>query len=570
MKGIASRVEEQFPQQQKGRSVRMQGLIDSVTGGSKLPLLLLLGAVGLVLLIASANVASIVLARTAARTRELSVRLALGAPKLRLIRQLFVESFVLVFASSVIGLGVAVICTRVLASLAALQIPFVGNVQFDLRIFGALFLLTSLTGLIFGLGSGLQGFRLNMLKGLKEGPTQVGLGRGLSRIYSLVVIAEVALSVFLLIGSGLLVRTFVELRAVKPGFESANVLTAQISLPKKEYANGVAMGHFYGLIQDKMQSLPGVHSAGLVSLLPMQDWGMNGSFGIQGRPTQETSTPPTAEIRIVSSDYFKTLGIPLKAGRPLSAQDQASSPHVLLVNETLQRKYFSGQSPIGQYLLLPEPWQIVGVVADVKQTRLDRETLAELYLPYTQLDEVPLLTDMTLVVKAQVPPLSLVGALRSAVTAVDKNQPIYNVSTMDDVVSNSVAGLRLYVSLATGFAVLALILAIAGIYGMISYTTTQRTREFGLRVAMGAQKRDLVFLVLAQQMAKVVLGIGVGVCASFVFVKILTSALFGVKATDPLTFCAVCLLVCTISFVASYLPARRASQVDAMSSLRYE
>jgi putative ABC transport system permease protein len=570
MRDIAKRIEQQFPQQQKGRSVRMQSLRESVVGGSRLPLLLLFGAVGLVLLITCADVASLLLARTAARNREFSVRLALGAPKPRIVQLLLIESLALAVISSIVALGLAYACTQGLASLAELQIPFISNVHFDFRIFSVLLLLTLGTAFVCGIGPGFTGFRMNALKGLKDGPTQVGVGTALSRVYGVLMTLEVAFSVFLLVGAGLLVRTFVQLESVKPGFDSKNVLTAQISLPKKAYSNPAAAIHFYDQALEQMQHMAGVNSAGLISLLPMQDWGLNATFGIQGRPTQNTGTPPSAEVRVVSGEYFHSLGIPLRSGRMLGAEDTMSRPHALLINETLQRKYFPSENPVGQYLLFPEPWQIVGVVADVRQARLERDTLAELYLPYGQVDELGLLTDVTLVLKTNIPPNGMAAALRGAIQSVDKNQPIYNLMTMDDVVSGSVAGLKLYVVLAVGFAILALILAIAGVYGVIAYTTVQRTREFGLRLALGAQRRNIILLVLRTHMKKVLAGLAAGVLASLAFLKVLTAVLFGVKPTDPATFVAVCVLVCACSFIASYVPARRASQVDPISSLRYE
>jgi putative ABC transport system permease protein len=566
---LAARIEREHPAEQAGRSVLVQPLRETIVGRVRPALLILFGAVGLVLLIACANVANLLLARAAVRQHEVAIRLALGAGRARLIRQFLVESLVIAFAGAVLGLILARWSLHALVPLAKGALPVVKEFPFDGRVFGFLFSVAALSGVAFGIVPALQASRGDVRSSLAEaGGKTTGSGRQ-QLFRSTLVVLEIAVSLVLLVGAGLLIRGFFALSGTAPGLVAGNVLTAHLAVPAGRLEG--ATPRFFRPALEKIRTLPGVRSAAVISILPIQRAGTNGDFTVEGRPAPPPGQAPLAEMRVASPGLFQSLGIPLLGGRDFTELDGASGPKVAIVNQALARQQFPAGDPLGQRLHLgEEAFTIVGIVGSVRQAGLDREPLAEIYFPYAESDVTGLLGDAVLVTRTTVPPESVTGAIRAAVASVDPALPLYNVLTMEQVIDQSLAGRRLNLWLLTLFAGMALVLSAAGLYGVISYLVAQRTREIGMRIALGAQTRNVIGLVMRQGGSLIGAGIALGLLGAAAFTRVLASLLYGVSTHDPMTYGALAALLASIALVATWLPARRASRVDPIRAIRAE
>lgn len=568
---VAARIEKEYPDQQTGRSVIVTPAREVVVGDSRRSLLILFGAVALVLLIACANVANLLLARAAVRQREVAIRLSLGASRSRLVRQFLVESLVLAFAGAALGALLALWSLDAIGPLAQSALPVSGGFSLDLRVFGFLLAMALLSGLAFGLVPALQASRGNVQESLLGSGNSKATSSGRQqRFRSGLVVLEIALSLVLLVGAGLLLRGFLRLNATPPGFVAEGVLTAHVSVPVDRLDQSTPQ--IFRPLLEKVRAIPGVESAGLISMLPIQDAYMNGSFTVEGRPAPAPGEDVFAEIRVASPGFFKALGIPILRGRDFVEADGESGPLVTVVNNALVRRTFPNEDPIGKEINFGggTVMTIVGVVGDVRQAGLDQEPLMEIYMPYGFPEYMIALGDASLVVKTALAPESLTGAIREAVRSTDTSLPIYQVLTMEEVISESLASRRLQLWLLGLFAGMALVLSAAGLYGVISYLVAQRTREIGVRLALGAQMRDVIGLVMRQGALLTGLGIAFGLLGALAVTGLLESLLYEVSARDPLTYAAIAGLLALVALFATFLPARRASRVDPMVTIRTE
>src|SRR5215813_5861981 len=586
---ISARLLNQYPEINTGWSVKLAPLQEQIVRNLRRALLILMGAVGFVLLIACANVANLQLGRINVRRREIALRAALGASRLRLIRQLLTENLLLAVMGGAVGLLVAVWGVSLLAkfpySNRTLFVPYdIPRDQIGLngKVLGFTVALSLLTGIVFGLLPAFQASRSDLNDALKESGVRSGSHRGLTR--NVLVVTELAMSLTLLIGAGLMIRSFVRLQQVDAGFQADNVLTMDINLAQSKYHQPNQTTGFYRQLIERVQALPGVVSAGAVEYLPLTGVDSTTGVFIEGRPLPGPGEVWETHYRDVTPNYFRSVGMQLRAGRSFTDQDNQASPKVTIINETMARRFWPGENPIGKHVALnfesmrfhPDRApdldvplgmrEIVGVVADVRHAGLATAAFAEMYIPLEQRPN----SDMTLAIRTSGDPLSLASAARQAVVEIDRDQPVANITTMAQLVSSSVAQPRFNFLLLTVSAVVALVLATVGIYGVISYSVTQRTREIGIRMALGAQRRDVLRLVMGQGMVLALLGLVIGLAASLALTRLLTSLLFGVSSTDLVTFVSVSVLLGIVALLASYLPARRAAKVDPLSALRYE
>jgi len=569
MKQIAARLATQFPDQQKGRSVWLRSVQDVLVGDLRPVLLILMGAVGFVLLIACANVANLLLARAVSRTREVAVRAALGASRPRLIRQFLTESILLALAGGVVGAFLGDAGVQALVALASNQIPQATSIHLDATVFLFLLAVCLGAGVIFGLVPAFQITSRDLQTGLREGGRSGGAGTRSAGLRNALVVSEFALALVLLIGAGLLIRTFQALNATNPGLISSGVLTMRVSVPDEKYPSDTMWQRFYEPALDRIQALPGVRAAGIISVLPLADWGWNGNFTIEDRPPEEPGRQPYAEYRMISPGYFHAMGIRILKGRDFGRQDSPSAPHVVLINDALAQRYFPGKDPTGRRINWGDGWRaITGVAANIRQAGLNREPLPEVYFPAVQ--HYGSISGMTFVISANVDPTSLTQAVTSAIHSVDPSQPVFGVQPMQQVVSDSLSNQRLYAWLLGVFAALALTLASAGIYGVMSYLVTQRTQEFGVRMALGASTNNVLGMVLRQAIALIGAGLAFGLTGAFAVTRVLNNFLYGVKPFDPATCAAVSVVLTAVALLATYLPALRATRVDPMVALRYE
>ena len=572
MMQIALRLEEQYPGPMANRGVDVVSLREVTVGRHRQTLLVLLGAVALVLLIACANVANLLLARSAARRNEVAVRLALGAGRGLLIRQFLVESALLSVVGTAIG---ALIAWGALVGMRALlvgAIPLTTTLTLDLRVLAFLAAIAAITGLVVGLVPAVQISGTHLRENLTDAASRTTSTGTQQRFRSALVVGELALSLVLLIGAGLLMRGFYLLQRTEPGLVAENVLTAHVAIPSGTYTPDQVAPRLLAPILERVRAIPGVRSAGAVSMLPIQDAWTNFSYAVVGEPAPEPGKGPLAELRVASPGFFESLGIPLKRGRTFEERDGLSGETVIVVNEALANAHFAGRDPIGQQLtgMGNTPMRIIGVVGDVRQAGLHLAPLREVYFPYQAPQVLGWLSSMSLVIRTAVEPQSLAPAVSAAVRAVDRDQPVYRVLTMEQIISESLSGRRLSLWLLGVFAGIALILSAAGLYGVISYLVTQRTREIGIRIALGAKSRDVVRLMMGRGAVLIAIGLVLGLVGALAFTRWLESMLYGVGTRDPLTFATIPLVLVTVALLATYLPARRASRLDPMIALRAE
>jgi len=573
MNTLARQLMQENPQNypaDSGWNIRLTPIYEDTVREIRPALRVLLGAVGFILLIACANVANLLLARMAARGREMALRAALGASRRRVLRQLLTESLLLALTGGGMGLLIAYWGTGLVIKLNQNNLPRAQEYSMDGRILAFAFGLSVLTSLLFGLAPALQASKAELTDPLKEGGRGAG-GGGRARLRSLLVVAEIALTLVLLIGGGLMLKSFAQLLQVDPGFRPENLLTLRISLPDDRYHEERQVRDFARQALEKVKALPGVQAAGVVTSLPLSQSNASGTFAIDGRPTASRDARPQADWRMVSPEYLQTMGIPLQAGRYFTERDTADAPNVMLIDETLARLYWPNENPIGKRVALSvnqEPiWrEIIGVVGAVKHRGLDADYRGTLYAPHSQIAW----ENLFLVARTAAEPTSMTTAVRAAIQSVDQNQPVYEVMTMKQRVGESVGQRRFSMLLLVLFAAVALLLAALGLHGVMSYGVSQRTQEIGIRMALGAQASDVLKLVVKQGMTLVCLGVGIGLLASFALTRLLTNLLFGVQATDPVTIASVALMLVGVALLACWIPARRATKVDPLRALRHE
>ena len=540
---------------------------ENLTQSADTPLITLLCAVGFVLLIACANIANLLLARAVRRRREIAVRIAIGAGRWRLVRQLLTESVLLGLAGGLLGLGIAEWGVQALVRIFANRLPRFNEIGIDARVLVFGLGISVLTGILFGLAPAWESLKVSLNEVLKEGGRQGGQVPARKR--NALVVAEVAVSLVLSTGAGLLIRSFQQLLHVNKGFDSDNAVTFTVNLPQNRYSQPAQQWNFFQQVLERLKNLPGVDSVGMVNYLPLTGSNASGDVEIQGR-TFPKDSGPMADKRFASAEYFRTMRIPLLRGRFFTDGDTAKAPHVAIINSEFARRYFSGEDPIGKRIMFG--WntegfeEVVGVVGDVKHDTLEDAVRAEVYVPYLQRPD----ESFQIVMRTKTDPTSLVSAARGQVAAVDSNQPISDVDTLEAVVSRSLTDQRTAMWLLGAFAGLALLLTIIGIYGVISYSVSQRTNEIGLRMALGAQPAHVLKSVVREGLGLALMGVGFGLAVALVITRWMASQLYGVSARDPLTLAGVSLLLTLVAVAACYLPARRAMRVDPMTALRYE
>jgi putative ABC transport system permease protein len=546
-------------------------LREQVSGTSRRPLIMLLVAVGFVLLIACANIANLLLSRATVRRKEIAVRAAVGATRRRIVRQLLTESVILAGLGGGLGLVVAAFSFEFLKKLIPSGL-FASNLRLDLRVLGFALAVSLVTGIIFGLLPALQASRVDLNEALKQGGGREGLGVSGGRLLGALVITEVALALVLLVGAGLLIQTLSHLRGQFSILQPEKLLTVRTVLQGK-YQEPAKRWAFYDDVLARTRALPGVVSAAYTTSVPLQWKGGANGFLLEG-PPPPPNVATNAIHRQVSADYLQTVGIALRDGRYIENRDDQNSQPVVIVNETMARKYWPGQSAIGKRIKFGEddaPWiTIVGVVADVREMGLDVPVKAEMYLPFRQVTGFNYFKPRDLVIRTTGNPLDLVVAVRREVHAVDADQPVSNAATMDQMLDSETQSRSVGMMLLVAFAALAFLLAVMGIYAVLAYFVTQRRAEIGVRLALGATPRSILGLVLKKGMSLTLIGVAIGLVAAFVLTRLMASLLFGVSASDPVTFAVIALLLSGVALLACYIPARRATKVDPLVALRYE
>jgi len=542
-----------------------------IVGEAKPAILMLLAAVALVLLIAAANVANLLLARAASREKEIAIRAALGASRWRVVRQLLTESLLLALIGGGLGLSLAWLGVDMLLKLAPEDLPRLRQIGIDGRVFGWTALVSLLTGFVFGLVPALQSAKPNLNETLKEGGRSATDGAGKRGWRNLLVISELAMAVMLLIGAGLLLNSFWRLQRVDPGIDPRQTLTMQIPLQGPRYAQAQQVNAFYDQLIERVKTLPGVRAAAVSNSLPPDEQPWSDDFTIEGRPVDPHNDLVAEDIR-VSPEYFQALDARLLRGRYFNPTDSVNAPRVMVINDALARRHFQSEDPIGKRINRgtesePSVWEIVGVVGDIKYKGLGVETLPAFYQPIAQ---NPWFGAFLIVKTETADPLGLAAAVRNEIRSLDRELPVTQVRTLEQRLYASVAQPRFRTTLTAIFAALALILASVGIYGVISYSVTQRAHEIGIRVALGARSRDVLTLVVKQGMTLTLIGLGIGLSASIALTRLMKTLLFGVSATDPLTFIVISLLLMVVALLAALVPARRAMKVDPMVALRFE
>ena len=565
---IHSRIEQQYPEFNAGWGVNLVPLRTQFAGKIRLALLVLLGAVGMVLLIACANVANLLLARAAVRQREIAVRAALGANRGRIVRQLLTESLLLAGLGGLAGLTLAWWGTDLLVSLAPPDLLNLPQVKLKAAVLGFTLGITLATGVIFGLAPAFEATRINLSESLKEGGKSAG-GMRAQRLRNSLVVLEVALAFVLLVGAGLLIRSFAQLQGVDPGFNAQNVLTMSVGLPRSKYDNDQKRVNFFRQAVAQMQALPGVESAGAVNALPFASFHSGTSVDIEGRPLLPVVQKLKTGVMVTDANYFRAMQIPLNRGRLFTDQEAAEMRHVVVINETFARRHFPNEDPLGKRVTIymkddNQPCEIIGIVGDSKHRGLDAEIGPMSYWPHPELAS----SRMTFVIRTRGDASAITSGARNVIRTLDPAQPVSDARTMESLIGTSMAGARFNTLLLTIFAVVALFLAGVGIYGVMAYSVTQRTREIGVRMALGARARDALWLVVRRGMTLALAGVAIGAAASFALTRLMETMLFNVSVTDPLTFAGIPLLLVFVALLACLIPSRRAAKVDPMVALR--
>jgi putative ABC transport system permease protein len=572
MSTIASRLEQQHAQFNTNMGVRIVPVREQLAGEIKTALYVLLGAVGFVLLIACANVANLMLARAASRQSEFAIRIALGAGRARMVRQLLTESVLLSVLGGALGLIIALWGVDALVALSPPNLLGTEKIGLSLPVLAFTFAVSLLTGIVFGLAPALEATRLNLNESLKETGKSNMSSRRSRRLSSGFVVAQVALALVLLIGSTLMIKSFLRLQAVDPGFKTENLLTLRVTVPGTKYPEDAQVVAFHRQALERLKSLPDVRSVGAVSALPFGgNLGARTSFRVEGRPIPPPGETLSTDVRVTDENYFQTIGIPVLSGRTFTEQEAREDRRVIIINETMARQHFPGENPIGKHLRVemmpdPQPTEIIGVVADAKYKTLEGPAFPMVYWAHPQL----VYSEMTFVMRTNGDPMNLAAAARREIQMIDKDQPVADVRTMQSWIDELTARSRFGTLLLGLFAGLALVLAAIGIYGVMSYSVTQRTHELGIRIALGAKARDVFKLILGRGLVLTLIGIGLGLAASLALTRFLSSLLFGISATDPVTFGGLALLLTAVALLACYLPTRRAMKVDPMVALRNE
>jgi putative ABC transport system permease protein len=584
METILAQLKRQYPGIDQKNGIHVAGFHDELVKPLRPGLLLLLAAVGFVLLIACANVANLMLARAAVREREIAIRAALGAGRRRIFAQMLTESLLLALIGALAALALAYfgldVLRLVMPASGHSQIPHLEWITINGKVIGFAFLLSLVTAMIFGLAPAIQVMRSELYESLKEGGRGSTGGRRRHLARSALIVSEVAFSLLLLVGAGLLVRSFARMMSEDLGFTSSQLMTMQVFLAEKHHPTVQSIVNFDSAIVDRLSALPGVASASAVNFLPLTGWTAFCDFDIEGRPNPASGEHFTGEYRVSDWRYLRTMGIALKQGRDFTSADGPDTQGVVLINETLAHRYWPGEDPVGKQikLIFPatlRPWDaqarqgwltIVGIVGDVRDWSWSEPKVAQLYLPDTQNAS----RIMRLVVRSSQDPASLTGAMRQVVESMDPDQPLTEVSSMDEFLSVVLAQRRLNMALLAFFAAIAAILAAIGIYGVMSYAVTQRSHEIGIRMALGAEPRDVLRMIVNEGMKLALLGLLLGLLGAIVGTKYLESQLYGVRARDPLTFLSVAAGLALVALAACYFPARRATKVDPLAALRYE
>jgi putative ABC transport system permease protein len=575
VESIAQRLSIEYPRTNEGLGFVVHSLHQDYVGNLRLPILVLFAAVGLVLLIACANVANLLLAQATTRRREIAIRIALGARRWTIVRQLLIESLLLAGGGGLLGVLGAVWGVQALSKLLPENLSKLQDVNIDTRVLLFTLGVSALTAIVFGGVPALLAARAKPGETLGDVARDAAGGSSGRHVRRVLVVSEVALAVVLLVSAGLLIRSFQLLRQVDKGFTAENLLTMHMVLPMPKYGKPEARRAFYDEVLRRIEELPGIDSAGVITFLPLSFNGMNFSFSVEGRPTPSDMKLPFALYRVVSPHYFDAMGVTLQRGRFFDAHDTAGSQLVTLISRQLAAQHWPNEDPIGKRIKIgpldsPNQWlTVVGVVADVRQAELYGDPRMDLYVPYAQ-ERRGFVTPRDLVVRTKGDATSVAGAVRQAIWSVDKDQPVSNVRTMDQVFAAAISKERFEALLLGLFAALALVLACVGLYGVISYSVAQRTHEIGVRVALGAQPVDVLRLMIRQGMTLTLVGLIVGIAAGSVATRVLSDMLYGVSTTDPLTFVGVPAFLLLVAFVACYIPARRATRIDPLVALRYE
>ncbi|MEK6406541.1 MAG: ABC transporter permease [Acidobacteriota bacterium] len=568
---IAARLADQYPESNKGWLVSGQSFYDwMIPEPIRRSLLLFLGAVVVVLLIACSNVANLMLARATARQKEISIRIALGASRLRIASQLLVEALSLAMISGIAGLGVAWLATKALKALDSGDVPRLDELSMDGRVLGFSLLISLVTGVLFGLAPAIHAARTNLNEMLKEGGRSVTGGRVRQRIRNLLVTVEVGLSVALLVSAGLLLRSFWRLQDVNPGFKTDHLLTMRINLPRTRYQDNARAWGFYKRLVEETGAVPGIQSVGVTSGVPMGGGNTATQIQIEGKPPAPDGSKPSADWRIVSTGYFATMGIPLR-GREFDERDTEDSQPVTIISDEMARRYWPDEDAIGKLVVLfsfsNKPCTIVGVAGDVRSLALDSDPNP---MVYVSTGIAATWNPMNLVIRTSGEPAAQVSAVRSTLGSIDPNVPVYDARTVDELLSNSLGSRRFTMFLLGTFAAVALLLACVGLFGVMAYLVSQRTHEIGVRLALGARPRDVFRLIIGRGMALAAGGSVLGLAGAWAIGRFLESMLYQIKPSDPITLASAPLLLLAVALLACYVPARRAMRVDPMVALRYE
>jgi predicted permease len=575
LNSIALENERLHPETNTGLGVKVVGLRESYTGDIRPALLVLLAAVGFVLLIACANVANLLLVRASSRQKEISIRVALGASRMRLVRQMLTESLLLSAAGGALGLAFTFAAVKPLAAIfpnniANLNIPIVEKIPVDTKVLVFALAVSLLTGLVFGIVPSLKSARPDLNEGLKESGRSATASRG-RRFRGVIAISEIALALVLLVGAGLMIRSFARLQSGKLGFDPQNVLSLEALLPQNKYATPEKRQAFVEQVLQRLETLPGVRSAAATNFLPLSGFWGTVTFTVEGRPLPAPGEEPEADNRVATPRYFQTMSIPVLKGREFTEQDSDKAPDVAIINETLARRLWPEGNAVGSRINTgdashPNWCEIVGIAGDVKSFGLEKETHSDVYTPYYQ-NRFSL---VAFVVRTAGYPMNMVSAAQSEIWSVDKDQPVFKVVSMSQLAAESLSLRRISMLLLAIFAAIALLLAALGIYGVMAYSVAQRTHEIGIRLALGAARGDVMRLVLREGAALTGIGLGGGLIAAFVLTRLMASVLYQVSATDTGTYLLISLVLAAVALLACYVPARRAMRVDPMVALRYE